>query len=85
MQLHPEENFSECIAFLMVMQELCCKANKKYPHTRESIYLFSDPPHLLKTLRTCLFNSGSGRCTRYMWNNEFSIYGPIFHVCTMKI
>ena len=34
------------------------------------IYFFSDPPHLVKTARNCLFNSGSGKWTRYMWNNE---------------
>ena len=33
------------------------------------IYFFSDAPHLLKTARNCLFNSGSGKCTRYLWNN----------------
>ena len=34
------------------------------------IYFFSDAPHLVKTTRNCLFNSGSGTRTRYMWNNE---------------
>lgn len=34
------------------------------------IYFFSDAPHLIKTCRNCLFNSGSGRCSRYMWNND---------------
>ena len=33
------------------------------------IYFISDVPHLLKTVRNCLFNSGSGKHTRYMWNN----------------
>ena len=33
------------------------------------IYFFSDAPHLLKTSRNCLFNSGSGKRTRYLWNN----------------
>ena len=32
------------------------------------IYFFSDAPHLLKTTRNCLMHSGSGKCTRYMWN-----------------
>ena len=35
-----------------------------------NIYFFSDAPHLLKTTRNCLFNSGSGKCTWYMWNND---------------
>ena len=26
------------------------------------IYFFNDPPHLLKTVRNCLLNSGSGQC-----------------------
>ena len=30
------------------------------------IYFFSDAPYLLKTARNCLFNSGSGKCTRYL-------------------
>ena len=34
------------------------------------IYFFSDAPHLLKTARNCLFNSGSGKRTRYLWNND---------------
>ena len=34
------------------------------------IYFFTDAPDLIKTFRNCLFHSGSGRCTRYMWNNQ---------------
>ena len=37
------------------------------------IYFFSDAPHLIKTVRNCLSNSGSNRCTRFMWNNGFYI------------
>jgi hypothetical protein len=33
------------------------------------IFFFSDTPHLLKTTRNCLYNSGSGS-TWYMWNSE---------------
>ena len=33
------------------------------------IYFFADSPHLIKTARNCLYHSGIGRCTRYMWNN----------------
>ena len=33
------------------------------------VYFFSDAPHLVKTTRNCLMHSGSGTCTRYMWNN----------------
>ena len=42
-------------------------------HTKEMhfIYFFADAPHLVKTVRNCLYHSGSGRGTRYMWNNGF--------------
>ena len=33
------------------------------------IYFFSDPPHLMKTARNCLYNSGDGKKSRTMWNN----------------
>lgn len=33
------------------------------------IYFFSDPPHLVKTARNNLANSGSGSNTRRLWNN----------------
>ena len=33
------------------------------------IDFFADSPHLMKTARNCLYNSGSGSCSRYMWNN----------------
>jgi len=33
------------------------------------IHFISDPPHLLKTARNCLSNSGAGKMTRYMWNS----------------
>jgi hypothetical protein len=33
------------------------------------IYFLADSPHLLKTARNCLYNSGSGSCSRYMWND----------------
>ena len=32
------------------------------------IYILSDPPHLVKTARNCLHNSGFGQATQYMWN-----------------
>ncbi len=34
------------------------------------IYFFSDAPHLLKTARNCLFNSGTRKHTRLMWNGQ---------------
>ena len=35
------------------------------------IYFFADAPHLIKTVRNCLSNSGSGHCTLFMWNIVF--------------
>ena len=37
------------------------------------VYFISDPSHLIKTSRNCFANSGSGRCTRFMWNDEMFI------------
>lgn len=37
------------------------------------IYFISDVPHLLKTARNCLYNSGAGKQTRYMWNNGYHV------------
>ena len=38
------------------------------------IWFFCDaPPHLIKTTRNCLSNSGMNRCTRYMWINGCNI------------
>ena len=41
--------------------------------TDRYIYFISDPPRLIKTTRNCLYNSGSGRRTRYMWNGGLFI------------
>ena len=47
------------------------------------IYFISDVPHLSKTAGNCLSNSGSNRCTRYMWNDGMYIIwnhiGDIFY------
>ncbi len=37
------------------------------------IYFFADAPHLMKTARNCLSNSGAGKCSRYMWNSGLSL------------
>ena len=39
--------------------------------TDRHIFFIADQPHLLKTARNCLANSGSGLMSRYMWNNGF--------------
>ena len=33
------------------------------------LYFISDVPHLIKTVRNCLSNSGSGKFISYMWNS----------------
>ena len=53
-------------------------------HAKENrfIYFFCDVPHLINTARNCISNSGSGRATRFMWNNVFfSFFGVIFLIC----
>ena len=50
------------------VSDVCFRtANLYAPH--RYIYFFSDAPHLVKTTRNCLKSSGSGSCTRYMWND----------------
>jgi hypothetical protein len=44
------------------------------------IYFFSDAPHLLKTARNCLFNSGTGKHTRLMWNGKNMIW---YHIAAL--
>ena len=39
-----------------------------FSEDKRYINFISDPPHLLKTARNCLNNSGSGKGTRFMWN-----------------
>ena len=48
--------------------DVCYRTINLYaPH--RFIYFFADAPHLVKTTRNCLKSSGSGTCTRYMWND----------------
>ena len=39
-----------------------------FSEDKRYIYFISDAPHLLKTARNCLINSGSGKGTGFMWN-----------------
>ena len=46
------------------------KANNPFAtDEKREVYFFSDAPHLIKTLRNNLANSGSGLNTRLLWNN----------------
>lgn len=49
--------------------EICYKTKNNYMRDRD-IFFFSDVPHLIKTVRNNLFNSGSGKHTRYLWLNQ---------------
>ena len=54
-------------------KDLKCDVVYKTPNvfaTSRFIYFFPDSPHLLKTARNCLYNSGYGSRSRYMWNND---------------
>ena len=50
-------------------KELCYKTENICAPWR-NIYFFSDVPHLMKTTRNYWANSGSGKCTRYMWKKH---------------
>ena len=49
------------------------RSENLYSEDKRFIYFFADAPHLIKTTRNCLSNSGSNRCTRFMWNSGFFI------------
>ena len=42
-----------------------------YTKEMRFIYFFADVSHFMKTVRNCIFHSGFGRGTRYVWNNSF--------------
>ena len=53
-------------------KDVCYRTVNLYvPH--RFVYFFSDAAHLVKATRNCLIHSGSGTCTRYMWNNGMYI------------
>ena len=47
-------------------KDVCFRTINIYAPQRY-IYFFSDAPHLVKTTRNCLYHSGSGSCTRYVY------------------
>jgi len=49
------------------------------------IYFIADQPHLLKTARNCLANSGSGSMSRYMWNDGYLLLWSRIAQCFMRI
>ena len=40
---------------------------------KQFIYFISDVLHFMKIAQNCLYNSGKGRYTRYMWKNGMFI------------
>ena len=52
-------------------EDVVYRAKNIHSKDHRFIYFFADVPHLIKTARNCLSNSGSGRATRYMWNSGF--------------
>ena len=53
-------------------QGLDCDIVYKTPNIfapSQFIFFFADSPHLMKTARNCLYNSGSGSRSRLMWSN----------------
>lgn len=58
-QMHQEEGHGD---------EVCHKAVNMFAPDRH-VFFVSDPPHLIKTVRNNLSNSGSGRKTNYFWND----------------
>ena len=57
------------------------KVENMFTEEERYIYFVADPPHLMKTARNCLSNSGSGRCSRLMWNDDQYILWS--HICDL--
>ena len=62
--------------------EIVYRTKNIYTKEMRFIYFIADFSHLMKTARNCLFYSGSGRGTRYMWNNGFFLlWSDIARIC----
>ena len=53
--------------------DITYKTINLFSKEKRFIYFISDVPHLVKTARNYLSNSGNNRCTRYMWNDGMYI------------
>ena len=71
MEPHLTESFTECTEAFREMQLMTQLFTKQSTSLGLIMifFFFSDVPHLIKTCTNCLFNSGRGRFSRYMWNN----------------
>lgn len=59
-----------------------CTINIYAPHRK--IFFFSDLPHLVKTARNCLYNSGKKNCRNMKINGEFLTWQPIIRLFNEK-
>ena len=57
--------------------DITCRTVNLFRPEKRFIYFTSDVPHLLKTTRNCLSNSGSDKFTRYMWNEGRTPYSTM--------
>lgn len=58
-------------------KDVTYKTKNRFSTDNRYIHFISDPPHLMKTARNCLSNSGAGRNSRYMWNNGNILWSHI--------
>ena len=64
----------------LILGSICHKTINLFADDRY-IYFLCDAPHLLKTARNCLYNSGYGKNSRYMGNaGKFLIWHHIIQV-----
>ena len=69
----PNRRFLRMHKFLQgdsAVKDVIYRAKNIHSRDNRLIYFFADVPHIIKTARNCLSNSGSGRATRYMWNSK---------------
>ena len=63
----------------------CHKANNPFAtDEKRDTFFFSDAPHLIKTIRNNLANSGSGLSTRLLWNNCYDLLWKHASHCYVK-
>ena len=54
-------------------------------HLVRMIFFFADVPHLMKTARNCLYNSGYGSHSRCMWNDgQYLVFRFVLYILKLK-
>ena len=56
------------------------KARNVYSSDSRFLWIFCDAPHLVKTTRNRLSNSGSGRASRLMWKRWLVYFVDSYHI-----